>query len=228
MTQQWTRDDLPRIGTPNPAHDPVVEGTLDTVVHWLNKHHPKPGVQWCANKDEVDTALRAELMAACGKRDRLQVLLETAHRDRDEAQRTLRVQKLVEEDDPLIYRIRESNVRGVNVTRDENGHWQTGGRGYANGATADGMRNMARIFLEDATGCEAVARAIEAEQAVDPVEELAGQIETAAREAIRKVCVLTGAVAPGLDDGVVEEMLDITSESRRLAAHVLGQEADDE
>lgn len=64
-----------------------------------------------------------------------------------------------------------------------------------------------------------------AEQAVDPVEELAGQIETAAREAIRKVCVLTGAVAPGLDDGVVEEMLDITSESRRLAAHVLGQEA---
>ena len=39
---QWTRDDLPRIGTPDPAHDSVVDGVLDTVVHWLNKHYPKP------------------------------------------------------------------------------------------------------------------------------------------------------------------------------------------
>ena len=38
----WTRDDLPRIGTPDPAHDSVVDGVLDTVVHWLNKHYPKP------------------------------------------------------------------------------------------------------------------------------------------------------------------------------------------
>ena len=42
MVNEWTRDDLPRIGTPDPAHDSVVEGVLDTVLHWLNAHHPKP------------------------------------------------------------------------------------------------------------------------------------------------------------------------------------------
>lgn len=39
---QWTRNDLPRIGAAEVAHDPVVDGVLDTVVHWLNKHYPKP------------------------------------------------------------------------------------------------------------------------------------------------------------------------------------------
>lgn len=68
---------------------------------------------------------------------------------------------------------------------------------------------------------------IEAEQAVDPVEELAAQIEAASRAAIRQMFDdLTAATVPGLDAGVVEEMMDITSESRRLARHVLGQEAD--
>lgn len=38
----WTRDDLPRIGASDVAHDSVVDGVLDTVLHWLNKHHPKP------------------------------------------------------------------------------------------------------------------------------------------------------------------------------------------
>ena len=67
---------------------------------------------------------------------------------------------------------------------------------------------------------------IEAEQAVDPVEELAGQIETATREAIRQVCVDLADVAPSLDPLTVERAMEVTAASRKIAAHILGQEAE--
>lgn len=74
-----------------------------------------------------------------------------------------------------------------------------------------------------------VRAAIEAEaQATDPVEELAEQIESATREAIRQVCADLSSVAPDLDPLTVERVMEVTSASRCLAAHVLGQEASDE
>lgn len=62
----------------------------------------------------------------------------------------------------------------------------------------------------------------------DPVEELAGQIEAAARTAIRQVCDDLAAVAPSLDPLTVERAMEVTAASRKVAAHVLGQEASDE
>lgn len=66
---------------------------------------------------------------------------------------------------------------------------------------------------------------IEAEQAEDPVEELAEQIESATRDAIRQVCDDLADVAPSLDPLAVEQAMEITAASRKVAAHVLGQEA---
>ena len=67
---------------------------------------------------------------------------------------------------------------------------------------------------------------IEAEHA-DPVEELAGQIEAATRTAIRQVCDDLAAVAPSLDPLTVERAMEVTAASRKVAAHVLGQENPD-
>ena len=58
----------------------------------------------------------------------------------------------------------------------------------------------------------------------DPVEELAGQIEAATRAAIRQVCDDLAAVAPSLDPLAVERAMEVTAASRKVAAHVLGQE----
>lgn len=67
---------------------------------------------------------------------------------------------------------------------------------------------------------------IEAEQAADPVEELAGQIETATRAAIRQVCDDLADVVPSLDPLTVERAMEVTAASRKVAAHILGQEAE--
>lgn len=63
---------------------------------------------------------------------------------------------------------------------------------------------------------------------VDPVEELAGQIESATREAIRQVCVDLADAVPSLDPLTVEQAMEVAAASRKIAAHVLGQEAGDE
>ena len=135
------------------------------------------------------------------------------------------VWSLLSGSDPAVHVVRESNVEAQAALRNRFGEFVVNGT-VLNVTTAEDCREKAQRHLDAAARCESIARAIEAGQAVDPFEELAGQIETAAREAIRQVCAdLTAATVPGIDAGVVEDMLDITSESRRIAAHVLGQEA---
>ena len=76
MVTNWTLDDLPRIGTPDPAHDSVVDGVLDTVVHWLNKHYPKPDAQ----ADAGERAARGA--AARGGRERRGTVADGGERHR--------------------------------------------------------------------------------------------------------------------------------------------------
>ena len=66
---------------------------------------------------------------------------------------------------------------------------------------------------------------IEAEQAVDPVELLAGQIEDATRQAVREVI---DALGKSVDTQAVEDSILATvgDDAQWLARHVLGQEAD--
>ena len=137
------------------------------------------------------------------------------------------VWSLVSGDDPAVFVVRESDVSAVQVRRNAEGDWWTKDRGCGRGATADGMRQMAGVFIRDAIEYEAFARAIEAGQATDPVEELAWQIESATREAIRQVCDELADVAPSLDPLTVERAMEVTAASRKVAAHVLGQEAND-
>ena len=112
--------------------------------------------------------------------------------------------------DPVVYVVRESAIAAVEVKRNEERDWFTRNRGYAEGATADGMRNMARIFMEDAVDCEAIARAIDAEAAVDPVEQKARELYEVVR-------------APEWRDW--DQLNDADhDEYYRLARHVLGNE----
>ena len=74
---------------------------------------------------------------------------------------------------------------------------------------------------------DAVCHLFRIETAPDPVETLAVQIEDATRRAVRQACETLAPVAAGLNPEVIEEMMDITEASRRLARHVLGQEADE-
>ena len=334
MVNEWTADDLPRIGAPDPAQDSVVEGVLDAVLHWLNKHHPK-------SASRGDAALADHLGRQAEAIDELQLDLEAAERDRArwrraheivEAERdqareqravaererndlrrqvedlTERRQNLVRERDldaklakcmsdfqdmedecdmwraraeaaeartapavtkrelrsvvaahdpgddelavsrvnaltdrlwslvsgadPAVHVVRESEVAAVEVRRASDGWYADGAWiASADGAwlssedeTAEWVRDRAAEMVVCAARNEAVARAIKAGQAVDPVEELAGQIESATRDAIRQVCDTFATVAPTLDPLAVEQAMEVTAASRKIAAHVLGQE----
>ena len=84
MVNEWTADDLPRIGAPDPAQDSVVEGVLDAVLHWLNKHHPK-------SASRGDAALADHLGRQAEAIDELQLDLEAAERERDRWRRALSI-----------------------------------------------------------------------------------------------------------------------------------------
>ena len=128
--------------------------------------------------------------------------------------------------DPIVYAIRESDL--PEAWRDRDGAWRAGQSSYCR-VTPEDMRSVIPATLGMVAARESVARAIEAEEAeaVDPVEELAGQIESATREAIRQVCDDLADVVPSLDPLAVERAMEVTSASRKVAAHVLGQEASD-
>lgn len=109
---------------------------------------------------------------------------------------------LLSGDDPTVFVVRESDISAVEVKRDTEGDWWTENHGCGEGATVDGMRKMAEILIRDAIEYEAIARAIEAEQAADPIEEKAAEFYD-----------LAGRVGD-----------DIWAACRNIAAHVLGQE----
>lgn len=105
-------------------------------------------------------------------------------------------------DDMAVFDVRESDVAAVEVKRNAEGNWWTKNRGCGKESTANGMRQMAEILIRDATEYEAIARAIEAEQSVDPVEAKAAEFYD-----------LAGRVGD-----------DIWAACRNIAAHVLGKE----
>lgn len=140
---------------------------------------------------------------------------------------TYRLWSLVSGADPAVHVVRESEVAAVEVRRASDGWYADGAWLASADETAEWVRDRAAEMVVCAARNEAVARAIKAEPA-DPVEELAGQIEAATRDAIRQVCDTFATVAPTLDPLAVEQAMEVTSASRKIAAHVLGQEEGDE
>lgn len=74
------------------------------------------------------------------------------------------------DDDPAVFVVRESDIAAVGIERDKDQGWTIPGRGWGWvwHSTAEELREYARENCDRAAACEAVARAIEAEQAVDP------------------------------------------------------------
>jgi len=136
------------------------------------------------------------------------------------------VMELLSGSDPAVFVVRESDIAAVKVERDSHGEWFADGEHvYANGA--EDARNLADGHMQKAVRRFAVARAIEAEAGqADPIEELAERIESATREAVRQVCDELAPIV-SLDPHVVEKMLPIGEQSRRLARHVLAEGGDD-
>ena len=116
------------------------------------------------------------------------------------------VWSLVSGDDPAVYVVRESDIAAVKVEQDEDGDWEANGDLVAmRKNTAEALRGWSLGELQMLARYEAVARAIEAEQAENPVEDKARELYRAATP-----------------DARWETVAD---EYRRIAAHVLGQEA---
>ena len=222
MVNEWTRDDLPdatelcRMSVYN--IDVMVDRNLNAIVGHLNANHPK---------SDTDRWSRAHEIVE-GERDQ-------ARRERDtwkdkwldtyEALRQARTAPAVPlhqpdgtrmdashlpigaDDDPAVFVVRESDVAAVEVTRDFGG-WCADGAWVAGvDDTAEWVRGRAAEMVVYAARSEAVARAIEAGQAADPL------LEKAQEFAALADWELTDREA---------ELL------HTVAAHVLGQEAGDE
>ena len=112
--------------------------------------------------------------------------------------------------DPAVYVVRESDIAAVEVAHDERG-WHARGATWSREPTAEGVRDGAKRYLRDVAQYEALARAIEAEQAVDPVEAKAIELHQ---------------VAYGGRIGFGHATLNAQEMFRSLARYVLGQEAD--
>ena len=75
-------------------------------------------------------------------------------------------------DDPAVYVVRESDIAAVEIERDERG-WHGPGTTWTERSTSGEVRAHAEGLVRNVARCEAVARAIEAEPTVDPIEEKA-------------------------------------------------------
>lgn len=108
--------------------------------------------------------------------------------------------------DPAVLVVRESNVEAQAALRNRFSEFVVNGT-VLNVMTAEDCREKAQRHLDAAARCEAIARAIEAEAVVDPVEEKAREL----------------AKGIGWDwDVLDDEYVDIM---RSVSVHVLGQEA---
>lgn len=112
-----------------------------------------------ATRADIEKAVRVVL---CGNPDALSVRALAV---------TDAVLALVSGTDPAVYVVRESDL--PEVQQDEDGFWRDKDGVYLVGRahTAESARANVLIQLRRAAEFEAVARAIEAEQAVDPIEE---------------------------------------------------------
>ena len=121
-----------------------------------------------------------------------------------------RLWPLVSGADPAVLVVRESDVAAVEVTRDSDGWYADGAWVASADETAEWVRDRAAEMVVYAARNEAVARAIEAGQAVDPVEAKAREL----------------AKAGGVDfDEQEPEGVEMLI---GMARHVLGQGAGDE
>ena len=113
--------------------------------------------------------------------------------------------------DPAVYVVRESDIAAVEVERVD-AQWNADGALMAwTGESAEEVRGQNATALRNLAHREAVARAIEAEQAVDPVEAKAIELHQ---------------VAYGGRIGFGHATLNAQEMFRSLARYVLGQEAD--
>ena len=128
--------------------------------------------------------------------------------------------------DPAVHVVRESDLPAARVDGDYyvvasakgDYKWPQHGPSWWAGRAQDALAEAARYT--------SLARlAADREATVDPVEELAEQIETATRAAIRQACDDLAGVVPALDPLAVEQAMEVRAASRKVAAHVLGQEA---
>lgn len=219
MVNEWTAYDLPTKFDDSrfPRHpwNPSPYLMADLAV-WLNEHHPKPGP------------------------DRWRRAHSIVEQERDQARESLR--RLRDETDFDLFTVRDQlkQCRGERerMTRDRDewearadkwhGAWQKSAPNRT--VTREDVEKAVRRghnMLNAEVGvvnemCDLLG--IEAGQATDPVEELAGQIETATRAAIRQVCDDLADVVPSLDPLAVEMAMEVAAASRKVAAHVLGQE----
>lgn len=248
----WTRDDFPAsLPDAEGVYGPsiLVPSVRRDLAAWLNAHYPKPqpydqgGVRgadsllYRAERERDAAVARAEAAEArtapAVTRDDIEKAIRYEFLDW-EGQLEARISRAVNQTwnlvsgaDPAVHVVRESDISAVGIERDKDQGWTIPGRGWGwvRYSTAEELRKYARENCDRAAACEAVARAIESEQAVDPVEELAEQIETATRAAIRQACDDLAGVVPALDPLAVEQAMEVTAASRKVAAHVLGQEA---
>lgn len=129
------------------------------------------------------------------------------------------VHALVSGDDPAVHVVRESDIAAVEVEQGNN--WRANGTGIPKFWTAEQARRLRDHTAEQWCEIEAIARAIEAEQAVDP-----DPVEALAEEFAR-------ALAGDENIGGAWSMdptawRDIALTLARRAHAVLGQEAGDE
>lgn len=118
--------------------------------------------------------------------------------------------EMVAGDDPAVFVVRESDVASVSVVKHDVNEWEADGK-YAPHADVAAARKGAAEWIAMATRCEAVARAIEAGQAVDPVTEKADE--------------LFAIGWPELVDASDDARNGVREGLSRIARHVLGQEA---
>ena len=157
--------------------------------------NPAPTV----SRADIEKAVRIVL---CGNPDALSVRAQAI---------TDAVWSLVSGDDPAVFVVRESDIAAVEVERVD-AQWNADGALMAwTGESAEEVRGQNANALRNLAHREAVARAIEAEQAVDPVEAKAIELHQVA---------YGGRIGFGHANLNAQEMFRI------LARHVLGQEAD--
>lgn len=228
---KWTRRDLPSGGKIREADDMagnglrsrVIDIALNEVVEHLNTHYPKPEpdqwrAEWVAVSEDLKAA-RRELEWSRKDRDRLDEGVREANARADAVEAKVReLREQVQRSGSIVYTVEEQDIeaegRRVEVV-DTGRQFNIRIQGQPVNAikSSTEAREKAQRHIEAAARCEAIARRIETDTAVDPVEAKAIELHQ---------------VAYGGRIGFGHATLNAQEMFRSLARYVLGQEADDE
>jgi len=183
---------------PSPAVKDGFEDLAVALIAHLNEYRPKPEpdkwrAEWVAVSEDLKAARRQSDLADKQwekwerKANEWKARAEKAEADREniaEEFAEFRVEVVAEAvkyresnpqasgDDPAVYVVRESDIAAVEIERDERG-WHGPGTTWTERSTSGEVRAHAEGLVRNVARCEAVARAIEAEPTVDPIEEKA-------------------------------------------------------